>query len=215
MAADEPGPLHQVGGPDRPLAHTQVRHGDRAGLLRVVDEIALREQIGFLTDDLDRVLVRADGAVGAQTVEHRGRHIFRFGAERCVPWNRRVRHVVDDADREVMPGRLFRQLVEDRLHHRRREFLGAEPVAAADHEGKIATTEDTVDTALGICTRKRLSLRVLRVHRGGEVLCQRGHHILIQRLADRAGFLRAIEHGDASHRRRQRRDKIGHAEGPT
>ena len=55
----------------------QVRDGDRARLLRVVDEVALRVEIGLLADDLDRVLVGAHGAVGAEAVEHRRRHVVR------------------------------------------------------------------------------------------------------------------------------------------
>ena len=41
----------------------QVRHGHRAGFLRVVVEVALGEVVGLFADDLDRVLVRADCAV--------------------------------------------------------------------------------------------------------------------------------------------------------
>ena len=33
-------------------------------------------------------------------------------------------------------------------------------------------------------------------------------HVLIERLADRARLLRAIEHGDRTHRRRQRGDEV-------
>ena len=41
MAGDEVGLADQVGRADRPRAEAQVRDGDRAGLLRVVDEVAL------------------------------------------------------------------------------------------------------------------------------------------------------------------------------
>ena len=75
--------------------------GDRAGLLRVVDEVSLREEIRLLADDLDRVLVGAHRAVGAETVEHRRRDIGLLGSERRIPRERRVRHVIHDADGEV------------------------------------------------------------------------------------------------------------------
>ncbi len=44
-----------------------------------------------------------------------------------------VRHVVDDADGEMVLGPVLAQFVEHRLAHRRGEFLGRQPVAAADH----------------------------------------------------------------------------------
>ena len=78
-------------------------------------------------------LFAPDRAVGAETVEHRGRHVGRLGPERRIPVERRVRHVVHDADREVPARRVLVELVEDRLDHRRRELLRRQSVAAGDH----------------------------------------------------------------------------------
>jgi hypothetical protein len=61
-------------------AEAQVRDRDRAGLLGVVDEVALGEVVRVLADDLDAVLVGADRAVGAQAVEQGAHHV---GATRC------------------------------------------------------------------------------------------------------------------------------------
>ncbi len=102
MARDEAGLLDQVAGADRLAAEAQVRNGHRAGLLRVVHEIALRVIVRVLADDLDRVLVRADRAVGAQTVEdgaHGGR-IFR--CKRRIHVQAAMRNVVVDADDEMI-----------------------------------------------------------------------------------------------------------------
>jgi hypothetical protein len=71
----------QVGRANGPRAEPQVRCGDRAGLLRVVDEVALREVLGLLADDLDRVLVRADGAVGPETDENAAADFRRLKVE--------------------------------------------------------------------------------------------------------------------------------------
>ena len=71
VAGDEVGLLDEVGGADGLGPEAQVRHGDRARLLGVVHEVALGEQVGALADDLDRCLVRADGAVRAESEEHR------------------------------------------------------------------------------------------------------------------------------------------------
>ena len=56
---------------DRVGAEPQVRHRHRARLLRVVDEVALRVQVGLLADELHRRLGRAHRAVAAQSVEDR------------------------------------------------------------------------------------------------------------------------------------------------
>jgi hypothetical protein len=62
-------------------AKAQVRDGHGAGFLRVVYEEALGVVVGFFTDDLDRVLVGANGTVGAEAVEHAAYGFFRFDAE--------------------------------------------------------------------------------------------------------------------------------------
>ena len=134
VARDEVRAPHEVRRADRPRPEAQVRDGDGARLLRVVDEVALREVVRLLADDLDRVLVRADGAVGAEAVEEGAHRVGRLDVELRVPGKRRVRHVVHDADREVVLRLRLRELVEDGLHHAGRELLGREAVAAADDE---------------------------------------------------------------------------------
>ena len=130
VARDEAGAIHEVGRTDRLLAGAQVRDRDGAGLLRVVDEVPLRVQLRLLPEDLDRILVGPDRAVGAEPVEHRRRHVRRLGPERRIPRDRRMRHVVDDAEGEVTLGIRLAELVERGLDHRRREFLRRQAVAA-------------------------------------------------------------------------------------
>ena len=100
--ADEVGLADQVGRLDGMRPKAQVRDGARAGLLRVVDEIALRVVVSFFADDLDRVLVGADGAVGAQAPEHAAHGVFGFDVEVRVVVEAGVRHIVVDADGEVV-----------------------------------------------------------------------------------------------------------------
>ena len=78
-----------------------MRDGDGAGLLRVVDEVALGVVVGVLADDLDGVLVGAHGAVGAEAEEQRAdglRLRWRSSGRR----QRGVGDIVDDADGEVI-----------------------------------------------------------------------------------------------------------------
>ena len=68
---DELGLVDEVGRVDRGLAEAEVRDGLRAGLPGVVDEVALGVEVGAFADDLDAVLVGADGAVGPEAPEER------------------------------------------------------------------------------------------------------------------------------------------------
>ena len=122
----------QVGAADGLVAETQVGNGYAARFLGVVGEVALRVLIGVVADNLDAVLVRADGAVGAETVELAGNgggvsHVdFLFDGER------RVGDVVEDTNGEVVLLALVHILVYG-VDHRRIEFLAAEAVSAAEH----------------------------------------------------------------------------------
>ena len=169
VTGNEIGLLHQVGRPNRLRTEAQVRHGHRTGLLRVVHEVALRIQIGFVTDDLDRRLVRTDGAVAAERVEHR-RAPGLIDEERVVDVEAQVGDIVDDADGEASLGCVEREFVEHRLGHRRGELLRAEAVPTTD----------------------RPNARAIRLGDGGD-------DILEERFTDRPGLLAAVEHRDRSH----------------
>ena len=179
VAADEARLLDEVGRADRLWPEAQVRDGLRAGLLRVVDEVALRVQ-ALVAQDLDRVLVRADRAVRAQAEEDRADRVGRLDVQRRVVGEARPRDVVGDADREPAPRPLARQLVEHTGDHARRELLRGQAVAAADD---------------------RRHHRPLAV---AERLAQRGDHVEEERLAERARLLRPVEDGDPADARRQR-----------
>ncbi len=90
-----------------------------------------------------------------------------------------------DADREMVFRLGGRQVVEHRFDHRRREFLGGQPVTAADdlrHGLEVAPAVD-------------------------QSLIKRGHAVLVQWLAGCARFLGAIQHGDGLDRRRDGREE--------
>ena len=101
VTGDEVG-ARRSGRSSRSVAgEAQMRDRHRARLLRVVDEVALRVEVGVLADDLHRVLVGADGAVRAESVEHGpdgARDRWRTPGR---PARLSVRDVVDDADGEA------------------------------------------------------------------------------------------------------------------
>ena len=75
------------------------------------------------------------------------------------------------------------QLVEDALDHRRRELLGGQAVAPADDAGAGA------GAGAGGSSDSAQSASL-----------QGGDDVLVQRLADAAGLLGAVEHGDRAGR---------------
>src|SRR6266536_6070565 len=92
----------EIGRSYRTRCEAQMRDGDRAGLLRVVNKIALREIAGVLADDFDRLLVRANRAVGAESEKLRAHDVVRLDREARIDIETGVRKVVVDADREMI-----------------------------------------------------------------------------------------------------------------
>src|SRR4029077_8583709 len=84
MTAAEARLLPKVRRRGRLRPEPQVRHGLRARLLRVVDEVPLRVQVLLGAEDLDRVLVRADRAVRAEAEEDRADRAGRLDVQRPV-----------------------------------------------------------------------------------------------------------------------------------
>ena len=168
MAGDEVGLVDVVRRADRGVTEAQVRDRDAAGLLGVVLEVGLDVLVGVVADDLDRVLVGADGAVAAEAPElalDRGR-VRRVGGVR-VHGEGEVGDVVHDADGELAGGGVLLELLVDGEGSRGRLVLGAEAVTAAD------------DGDLGLAG-----------------LIEGADDVLVEGLADGAGLLGAVEHGD-------------------
>ena len=165
VAADEVGLGDQVAGADRARAEAQMGDGDGPGLLGVVDEVALGVVVGVLADDLDRLLVGADGAVASQAEEDGANDVIGLDGETIIVVEAGVGDVIVDAEGEVVLRFGLSEVVIHGLDHRRGEFLGGKPVPAADG----------------------LDVRAAFLEKGV-------HAIQIERLAICAGFLGAIEH---------------------
>src|SRR6516164_8104534 len=175
MAGHEAGAVYKIGGADSPGARAQVRDCNRTRFPGVIYEIALHVTLGFLANDLDRVLIGAYGAVSAQAIEQRSGHVFVAGAERGVPGKRHMRHVIDDPERKVTLGSVLVQLVEHRLRHCWRELLRRKAVAAGNDLRLNPQVRDPFGTCLG----------------------ERGHHVEVERFADGPWLLGSVEDGKA------------------
>ncbi len=192
MTADEVGVRDQVGGADRLRPEAQVGDRARARLLGIVDEVALGVEGRVVADDLDRVLVGADGAIGAEPEEHGARGGLWLDVEGGVMGQAGAADIVADADREMVLRPLLAELVQHRLDHGGRELLGREPVTAADRPRRGPILEP----ALGLC------------------LGNRRDHVEVERLAHGARLLGPVEHRDRSGARRQGGEEVQRRERP-
>ena len=153
---------------DRLVAKAQVRDGDTAGLFGVILEVCLNIFVGMVADDLNGVFVRANGTVAAQTPEFALDGAFGSGVRRGLLFGRE-RCVTSSLMpmREVSLGLVLGQLVIHGKDAGRRGVLGAEAVTAAD---------DRCAADAG-CS-------------------QSGNNIHIQRFADGARLLGAVENSN-------------------
>ena len=124
--------------------------------------------------DLDGVLVGAHGAIRAQAIKQRADGPRIFGRECSIVIQAGVRDVVANADGEMILRLRLLQFIEDGLDHRRCKFLGREPVTPANDPRHGPRT---------VCG--------LALHKGG-------NNVLIQRYANAARLLGAVEDGDAT-----------------
>ena len=180
VAGDEVRLVDVVGGLDGRITEAQVRDGDTACLLGVVLEVRLDVFVGVVTDDLDGVLVGADGAVSAQTPELAGDGAGRRGIGRGLLLQRVVGDVIHDADGELCLGLVLGEVLVHGEDGSGGRILGTEAVASAD------------DTDTG--------------HAGGS---QCGDDIQVQRLTQRAGLLGAVQNRNLLHGSGDRLDQLG------
>ena len=111
----------------------QVRDGDAAGLFGVVLEVRLNVLIGVVADDLDGVLVCADGSVAAKTPELAGDRSGGCGVGHGVLGKGVTCNVVNDADGEALPcGVIGGKVLVNGKDGGGGGVLGAETVTAAD-----------------------------------------------------------------------------------
>ncbi len=131
------GALNEVCGVDEVfrlygrIAETEVGNRDAARLLGVVEEVRLRVLVGVVADNLDGVLVCANGTVGTETVELAGGRTCGSCVELLGEVERAVGYVLVNTDGEVVLGFLLFKVLVNCENHGGGELLGTEAVAAA------------------------------------------------------------------------------------
>ena len=166
MAGHEVGAVDEVRALNGGLTEAQMAYGQAAGLLGVIGEIALGIHIGMVADDLDAVLVGANGTVGTEAIELAADGAGGRGIHQGTQGQAGEGHIVYDTHGEVVLGLSLIQIVVYGLDHGGIEFLAAQAITSA-HDLDI--------TAAGFL--------------------QSGDNILIQGLTQTAGLLGAVQNG--------------------
>ena len=166
VAGHEVSLVDVVGAADGLVAETQVADGHAAGLLGVILEVCLNILVGMVANDLDGVLVCADGAVAAQTPE-----LALLGASSCGDGSGldlgqgQEGDVIGDTQSETLLRLILLQLLVQSEDGGRGSVLAAQTVAAAGQNDIVQAS-----------------------------LTQGSGNIQIQGLAQRAGLLGAVQH---------------------
>ena len=127
MAGYKIGLLDQVSRLDGLLPETQVGHGNAAGLLGIIIKVSLCVHVCIVTDNLDGVLVGANGTVCAKAPELAVNGAFRRGDRIFLYLQGKVGNVIINTDGESF----FFCIVVYGDNLARRSILGAQAITAA------------------------------------------------------------------------------------
>ena len=136
VKGDEVGVVEQVFRLNVVFAETQVGNGVSTRLIGVILEVSLHEEIRAFPDDLDRVLVSSNCSIGSIAPELAAYDTLVFSVDLVLDRDGEVGDVVFDPDRKAVVA-IAGEVIVDRLHHGRREFLRAQPVATADDRDRL------------------------------------------------------------------------------
>jgi len=125
MAPDKVSVLNKVLSYDWLRAEAQVTDSGTASLVGAVGKVTLRVHISVPADDLDGVLVGANGTVTADTIEHALGGPFRQHIHLSFHGQAAMVNVIVDTDGEVVPGVLRGHVFVHRVSHTRGELLGS------------------------------------------------------------------------------------------
>ena len=167
VASHEVRRVHQVSGADGRISETQVRAGETAGLLGVVREVSLAVLVGVVADNLHGVLVGTHRTVGTQTVELGFEHAFATHGHLFFLRKRSERHVVHDAEGELV------------FRFRKSQIL----VHGQDLCRSRVVRPETITSAYD--------------NRGVFLAVEAFFHIQIQRFAVGTRFFRAVQYGNS------------------
>ena len=174
--------IQQIRGTNLTLAETQMRNGQTAGFLRIVEEIALCILIGVITDDLNGLFVCADRAVGTESPELATGRAFLADMQDFRLIQGKIRHIIFNGDSEVVLRLIFFEVAEYGQQMGRNGILRAHAVTAAHDD--------------------RVNVRIIK--------CRTNVHV--ERLAKGSFFLRTIQNRNLLHILRQSFQEVFAAE---
>ena len=125
--------VQKIGRFNRGFTESQVRHGDAAGLFGVVVKVCLCIQIGIIADNLDGVLICADGTVGTKAPELTAGCTGRSRIDSLAERQRQVGNIIADTDGKFFFRLCSVQVFKYRNQLRRCRVLRTKTEASADN----------------------------------------------------------------------------------
>ena len=114
MAGNKVSLVDVIGALNRLVPETKVGYGYTAGLLRVILEVSLNILVGMVADNLDGVLVCADGSVAAETPELALDGAFCSSVGSFFLVERKIGNIILDTYRELVLGRILGKFLVNR-----------------------------------------------------------------------------------------------------
>ena len=111
MAGNKVSLVDVVGALNRLVAKAQVGYGDTACLLRVILEVCLNILVGMVADNLDGVLICANGTVTAQTPELALDSAFCRSVGSGLLGKGQLGNIICNTEGEVVLGSVLKKLV--------------------------------------------------------------------------------------------------------
>ena len=102
MTGNEVRHRHIIGGADRFVSEPQMALGHTAGFFGIILKVCLCILVGVVSDDLDGVLVGADGTIGTKTPELAGQYGFSRSYDILTDGKRTHRHIVINPHGEMI-----------------------------------------------------------------------------------------------------------------
>ncbi len=108
--------------------------GHAARFLGVILKVTLRVIGSFLTNDLDRVFVCADGTIRTKTEEHCLDDIVGQNFETGIKAQAQIGDIILNADRKMRFRAIICQVIEHAFDHGRCEILGGKTITSTSNQ---------------------------------------------------------------------------------
>ncbi len=112
---------------------TQVRNRHRARFLGIVHKVTLGIIVGIFADYLDGVLIRANRAIGTQSIKQCPNNVVSLCGKIGIVIQTGLADVVTDANCKMIFQLVFAEMIEDSLDHGRGKIFRRQTIPSSDY----------------------------------------------------------------------------------